>query len=157
MRVPDRQKQRQEYLKKKIGGFGKGLGAGLASMVMAAVTGLLIAVGLMVIFEAGRADISAKQSVLALFSGIGLIILGCIMGRTALRSGHYARRQVSSAALLPYIPPITSDTLPVDEVLVRGSEEPAEQSCVLLRAAGERADIPAEQLLRASSGKRASE
>jgi len=45
MRVPDRQKQRREYLKKKASGFSKGFSAALVAMILAAVTGLLIGVG----------------------------------------------------------------------------------------------------------------
>ena len=46
-------------------------------------------------------------------------------------------RQIHQAAKrLPYAPPVIADTLPAEEVLVRGSEEPLqEQSNVLLRCA----------------------
>ena len=54
---------------------------------------------------------------------------------------------------IPYVPPVTPNTLPAEEVLVRGSQEPTqEQSTVLLRAAGENTDRP-EEMLRASVGK----
>jgi hypothetical protein len=49
---------------------------------------------------------------------------------------------------LHYAPPITPDTLPADEILVRGSDEPSVvQSQVLLRAAKEQTRQD-EQLLR---------
>jgi len=97
---------------------------------------------------------SIKQNVLYLLVGIGALTVAFITGFTTLKSGHFARRQVSTAALLPYIPPIAPNTLPVEEVLVRGSQEPTqEQRTVLLRAAGEKDDKP-EQLLRASVGEK---
>jgi hypothetical protein len=53
---------------------------------------------------------------------------------------------------IPYVQPVTINTLPAEEVLVRGSEEPIqEQSTSLLRAAGERDEFPVEELLRAST------
>jgi hypothetical protein len=49
---------------------------------------------------------------------------------------------------IPYVPPVTPDTLPADEILVRGSEEPvAVQSEVLLRSA-QGQDTPKEELLK---------
>jgi hypothetical protein len=46
--------------------------------------------------------------------------------------------------------PVTPESLPVEEILVRGSHEPKQvQSTVLLRITGECADVPAEELLRA--------
>ncbi len=49
----------------------------------------------------------------------------------------------------PYVPPVTPDTLPADEILVRGSEEPpVAQSEVLLRAAHRGKETPKEEWLR---------
>ena len=51
-----------------------------------------------------------------------------------------------------YIPPVTPDTLPADEILVRGSAVPrVTQSEVLLRAAKE-SETPKEDLLRLTIG-----
>lgn len=51
---------------------------------------------------------------------------------------------------ISYTPPVDTNTLPAKEILVRGSQEPIqEQSTVLLRAAEESAEVPAEELLRA--------
>jgi hypothetical protein len=53
------------------------------------------------------------------------------------------------ALSIPYISPVSPNTLPVEAVLVRGSQKSTqEQSTMLLRTSGESADKP-EQLLRA--------
>lgn len=52
---------------------------------------------------------------------------------------------------LPYIPPVTADTLPAEEVLVRGSEEPKQsQSQVLLRNTDGSTGTANQELLRSS-------
>ena len=54
---------------------------------------------------------------------------------------------------IPYVPPVTSDTLPAEEVLVRGSEEPTqEQSKVLLRGTECSMGTGEQELLRSSQG-----
>lgn len=54
---------------------------------------------------------------------------------------------------LVYIPPVTPDTLPSEEVLVRGSEQPYQaQSEMLVRPATQEQESPAGQLLRVSEG-----
>jgi hypothetical protein len=61
-----------------------------------------------------------------------------------------ANRMIKSAQKIQvqYVPPVTADTLPADEILVRGSEEPPiAQNAVLLRAAKGQ-ETPAEELLR---------
>jgi hypothetical protein len=49
-----------------------------------------------------------------------------------------------------YDPPVNPDTLTADEILVRGSAEPAAQSEVLLRAVQTGQETAAEELLRAN-------
>jgi hypothetical protein len=64
---------------------------------------------------------------------------------------HITKLASHHVTSVPYVPPVKFDTLPAEEVLVRGAQEPTqEQSAVLLRAAEESADTPAEQLLRAA-------
>jgi hypothetical protein len=59
-----------------------------------------------------------------------------------------ARRRLEA---LPYLPLENADALPADEILVRGSEEPAiVQSEVLLRAAKQGQETSKEELLRVS-------
>jgi hypothetical protein len=60
--------------------------------------------------------------------------------------GRSCAREVSA---MRYVPPITPDTLPADEILVRGSEAPTDHSEILLRAAKEQ-ETPKEELVRAS-------
>jgi hypothetical protein len=65
----------------------------------------------------------------------------------AIRTFKNNMKQVKNLA---YVASITSDTLPAEEILVRGSEEPSVAlNEVLLRAAKEQ-ETPKEELLRAS-------
>jgi hypothetical protein len=58
-------------------------------------------------------------------------------------------RAATHGKKIPYVAPVTTSTLPADEILVRGSEEPpVAQSEVLLRAA-QGDETPKEELLRA--------
>jgi len=60
-------------------------------------------------------------------------------------------RASSEAEKLPFVPPVTADTLPAEEVLVRGSEEPAqEQSKILLRGTNGSGGTREQELLRSS-------
>jgi len=59
------------------------------------------------------------------------------------------KKGIAESRRLPYVPPLNPDTLPAEEVLVRGAEEPPiVPSEVLLRATNER-ETPKEELLRA--------
>src|SRR5260221_1373656 len=150
MNLLDRKKQRREYLAKKVGGFGKGYSVALASIIMAATTGLIVYVSLWCFHISGSGYISIKERILYVMGGIGALIAAFFMGCLTLKSGHFARSQVSTTTLLPYIPPVTPNTLPAEEVLIRGSQEPnREQNIVLLRAAEESSESPANELLRA--------
>lgn len=65
-----------------------------------------------------------------------------------VRAAHRAHRE---AKQLPYVPPVTADILPAEEVLVRGSAQPAqEQSKVLLRGTDSSAGTGEQELLRSS-------
>lgn len=152
MRVPDRQKQRQEYVSKKTGAVGDGLWAGLTATLSAALTVVLFGGGLLSCFFplTHTAEETGTHPVVGLIGGIVFLILSVFAGRFTFSSIRYSQERFNSASLLPYVAPVTPDTLSAEEILVRGAQEPTqEQSTVLLRAAGESADKP-EQLLRAS-------
>ena len=85
------------------------------------------------------------------------------MGVTAaLLAGYFlcariGQRMIRSAQEMnvAYVPPATPNTLPAEEILVRGAAEPtAAHSDVLLRAAQGEQATPKEDLLRASQGER---
>ena len=50
------------------------------------------------------------------------------------------------------VPPVTSSTLPAEEVLVRSAMEPTAPSEILLRATVKGEETKAQELLRAASG-----
>ncbi|HZT43842.1 MAG TPA: hypothetical protein VFA07_16870 [Chthonomonadaceae bacterium] len=61
-----------------------------------------------------------------------------------------ARHEHREAKRLPYVPPVTADTLPQEEVLLRGSQQPAqEQGKLLLRGAADCQENARQELLRA--------
>ena len=147
MRVPDRQKQRREYLKKMAGAVGRSVGGLLVlkSLWIGTVICILMTCALLGYAVWTRdASIFVQSVACSLF-----VFVGTWEYRRLQRSVAWMERRDKSIA---YVPPFTPDTLPADEVLVRGSQEPIqEQSSVLLRGAGEKNDKP-EQLLRATLG-----
>jgi len=83
-----------------------------------------------------------------------IMLIAFVGGLWAIREFYRSLRHAyREASQLPYVPPVTADTLPVEEVLVRGSEEPAqEQSQVLLRGTDGSAGAGEQELLRRSQG-----
>ena len=66
-------------------------------------------------------------------------------------SGWMTAKEGKQALKVPYVPPVTADTLPAEEILVRGSQEPTqEQSRVLLRGTYSRTGTGEQELLRGS-------
>jgi len=80
-------------------------------------------------------------------------ILAIMLGSPIFFFFRLAYESHRKAKQLPYFPPVTADTLPAEEVLVRGSEEPAqEQGKVLLRCTDGSTGIGEQELLRSSRG-----
>lgn len=137
MRTTERQKQRQDYVKRKAG----------ASSVRIIVRTLFL-------FSFICAVVSGLFTVLTLVRGVNPFTMGLVIS-TLFFAGWswyvypYVRMADRDVRSLPYVPPVTPDTLPAEELLVRGAERPpTEESIVLLRAAGESVETPAEELLR---------
>src|SRR5262245_15619593 len=124
MPVPDRKKQRREYLRKKVFGYASLLvGFSMLSVAIVvltswksyAVTGIRLA-----------GDVLGPLSMV-----VGIVV-------SIVASISYFRDGIKQVKTTSYIPPVTPNTLPAEEVLVRGSQEPEEeQSAVLLRAVKE--------------------
>jgi hypothetical protein len=143
MRVPDRQKQRREYLRKKASLY-QSTGLKMLTTVFC-IAPLLWATKYLWI----RPDFDSALWWLSVFIDGGIVAAMTIWNINSVRKAIYQDR--CAAALLAYVPPVTPNTLPAEEVLVRGAQEPTqEQSAMLLRAAEESADTPSE-LLRAVS------
>jgi hypothetical protein len=148
MRVPDRQKQRQEYLKKKAGACRKIFSGSVGFLCLFSIA--------FVFFVSACAALIRSwigQSLLWFVYAIVLGLWAWGMGYRCWDMYHFIKNVKEEQAAMAYSPPVTPNTLPAEEVLVRGSQEPTqEQSTVLLRAAGVGEEVPSEELLRASSG-----
>jgi hypothetical protein len=138
MSSQDLQKQRQGYLKKKADMIGRSVYLALLGCVFLSFAAIYLLV-VWKIYNGALFQVRYQDWVgILTFTTVGMIVLWA------------SCRQEKQIMYLPYVPPVTSDILPAEEVLVRSSQEPTqEQSTVLLRAAGENGDKP-EQLLRAS-------
>jgi hypothetical protein len=73
-----------------------------------------------------------------------------LFGVAVIRSVARHSRMRRELHAIPYVPPVTPDTLPATEILMRGSEAPTLQSEVLLRGAQKGEETPKEELLRVS-------
>jgi hypothetical protein len=142
-----RQKQRQEYLEKKA---ELSYDIFYASLRLGLVIFITMVLGYFAWIAPRKSDI--EETVWDICGRV-IIALSAVGGMTyacprLFRSVVELKEQREE---IPFVPPITTDTLPADEVLVRASEEPTqEQSAILLRAAGVSAEVPADELLRAS-------
>jgi len=150
MRIPDREKQRRDYLTKKAGTISKGIAGGIVCLILALVTLVLLILGIFCCFY--RWADAKGETQYGLPVGIGFLIVAAITGSLAALSGLHAKDQADRAKALPYIPPLTPGTLPAEEVLIRGAQPPTEgQGALLLRAAEESVNTPAKELLRAAA------
>jgi hypothetical protein len=61
-----------------------------------------------------------------------------------------ARREVR----VPHVPPVPLNSLPIEEILIRGAAEPSATGETLLRAGVKGEETKAEELLRVASGTR---
>ena len=116
---------------------------GLGFLLLAALSIIQFAVSL-------RSEIGV--GLFEIFKMLGGLIPGAI-GLTAI---WYCKVAIKSARDIEAVTPITRHNtghLPEVETLVRGSDRPATaEQAELLRAAGQGAETPSEQLLRAAQG-----
>jgi hypothetical protein len=133
--VPDRKKLRRDYLRKK-----RRLNAlqivGFCILLPCILAPIAIAIGLLAWY---RFSAVASLSTLA--------ALGCWL--LLVRKGWRALLEVERRErTLPYVPPVTLNTLPANEVLVRGSQQPATPHKEVLLRPAQGGETPADQLLR---------
>ncbi len=138
-RTQERKKLRQEYLKKRTMGYGKAYASLYLPLLATIIAGFL----------GGKVIISLTSGNYIL-TGICLAVLAALLVivplRWILRSVRYAAKMYNEAETLS---PITPDTLPAEEVLVRGSEVPLQaQRQLLVRPATPEQEPPTEQPLR---------
>jgi hypothetical protein len=136
--VPDRKRLRREYLTKRADVYAKMIGSAAMALV-----------GIAIIASCGFINIAPIKGYISswILFLIGLLLLAMVILNAAAKRHTEIRRELDA---IPYVPPVSPDTLPTDEILVRGSEEPpVMQSEVLLRAATGQ-ETPKEELLRVS-------
>src|SRR5579871_2143700 len=128
----ERIKKRQEYLKKKAGAYANMSIYALITLPLSLVAGFSLIAVMLYLYDYISGKPSPDYGMSGLFS-----IIAVIFGGFVWLFARFARQAHQEAKQLPYVPPIAADTLPAEEVLVRGSEQPAqEQGKVLLRGTG---------------------
>ena len=139
--LPDRQKQRREYLRKKR--VGRALSSTGATIFASAVvvSGALIVVAILTLIV----DHDVATAALYLMAAIAL------MGAVSKFSADVMKKG-NDLSDVSYVPPITPDHLPAEEVLVRGATEPSAPAETLLRAAESNEETGPDQLLRVAPG-----
>lgn len=141
-RALEQKKQRREYLKQRGYGYGKMAVAGIfmiPCILVAALLGLGALIALLISTGGGSAD-AFSSGMLALFVAGVFVVLTVMLWKTA--------QEGRTEANIPYVPPVTADILPVEEVLVRGAEAPAATSATLLRPTTATQETKTEELLR---------
>jgi hypothetical protein len=142
--VPDRKKLRREYIENKQSAYVQlfvGSMLLLPSAIIAIISAIITVIGCL-------STILARQFSnfvnCLLIGGVVTLFFGLIawMGSTIIAEGKRLKR-------IPYVPPVSLNILPAEEILVRASEKPpVTQSEVLLRAAQKGQETPKEELLR---------
>jgi hypothetical protein len=151
--APDRKKLRREYLRKKwkaqvkvILGAAFGTVMGFSALILICFLCLVLAFS--PYWDEDGVETPATHCLrvaLVFLIGSALIVASTWL---AWYGGKTSKKGIAEAKNLPFVSPVIPDTLPADEILVRGSEEPlVEQSEVLLRAA-KGVETPQEELLR---------
>jgi hypothetical protein len=139
--ITDQKRLRGEYLLTKAEAYA----SGVLCIVLFLATG---AIALLCLYVAVRTFLPFLHG-----DTLGSVFVGAIVSETAAGfSAWHLAKGIEGAkvrATTTYVPPVTPDTLPLDEILVRGSEEPTIQSEVLLRAAKSEVTLK-EELLRGS-------
>jgi hypothetical protein len=88
-----------------------------------------------------------------LVSSLSFFFLAVICAYITVGLIQSTRKYHVEALQVPNVLPVTANTLPAEEILVRAAEEPpVAQSTVLLRAAQRGQETPQEELLRMSQG-----
>src|SRR5579859_2959565 len=115
-RVPDRRRQRREYLRKKGQAYTR-VTFGLVFLILLSLVLAFVAFGtlntLIIAVCYYRGEIKC------VYLGVALIIMSALLVRQSARTLRKGAEEVRS---LPYLPPVNASTLPADEVLVRGAE-----------------------------------
>jgi hypothetical protein len=144
--IPDRKKLRQEYLKRKASAYFKGT-LGAALLVPSLLGFFFFAALTLVLYYVSQGRVTSPLFAAGVVTTTLTIISGVLVP-WCWRARHEFRR----ASEIPFVPPVTADTLPADEILVRGSDEPVAQSDVFLRAAQQGQETAKDELLRVSQG-----
>ena len=128
----------------------KGLACSIA--VLFGGSGVLLLLGSVIAaIDVIYSDILGKE-VASGFSGFPSVILGGL-GVTCISAARHWFKESKQTAPVALLTKSSAKFLPEVETLVRGSDRPATaEQAELLRAAGQGAETPAEQLLRAVRG-----
>lgn len=144
--MEDAVKKRQDYLRKRAVANTLQL-VGAVTTIGCGLIWLLSLVGII-------AGVSASLSLLPALLGAGLLALPSLGAATLLASGFW-HSSAEAAKSIPYVPPVHEQlaALPADEVLLRGSRQPAAAPDELLRAADPVPVVSHRELLRPQPGR----
>jgi hypothetical protein len=132
--VPDRRRLRREYLRKKAIGY-----------LMLRLSVVLPGIGVVAIVTANVCDEQHAIGGTVVVSSAACLLLVSLF---ALKMSG----QAEIVSDVPYVPPVKPDTLPAEEILVRGATQPSIPSETLLRATMKGEETKADELLRVASG-----
>src|SRR5438045_255536 len=118
MRIPDRKKQRREYLKKKTKAVSTWLAGSILMGIVLITFGTCICLVMTSVSPKYVREVGNLSNYIWAFFFALLAIGGAVACPKILNIINEARR---FDAQIPYAPPVTSDTLPAEEVLVRGA------------------------------------
>jgi hypothetical protein len=135
--VEDQARKRREYL-------GKVIPAHVSMWIWAVVCAMFALLTVIGAFTYWIPDEGPEPNILSFCVGMGIAIY---LTSCWFRKWRSAREKL---AAIPFVPPATKQlsTLPAEEILVRGSDQPSATAEELLRASQAGTDLEAEELLR---------
>jgi hypothetical protein len=135
--VPDRKRLQREYLRKH-------------PFLMLLTASLLASLFLLFVGANGAALLYRNQFPVWFVRGM---IRGTITSFIVVPFSAFVVHLMIKARIISsvsYVPPVTPSTLPAEEILVRGAQEPSAPNEILLRATVKADETKADELLRSS-------
>ena len=151
MRIPDRKQLRQEYLRRRTAAAAKSIGGHLLFVCGFVFTLLCATATVILILAAIICTVFAPEYWLSCAVGALVLAISTAAGGHSVWEMDQFVDRARQEADIPYVPPVAPNTLPAEEVLVRGAQKPSEE-ILLLRAAAGIKEAPVEELLRATVG-----
>ena len=131
--VPDLKKLRREYLREKGKGYTVQTVGAIFYVPSMALTVICSIPTIFVVVMCVGALLLPPHTIRPIDSTFLVLMAGTVIFGVVACWSKRVMQTGEKIAQVPYVPPVTPSTLPTEEVLVRGAEEPSVSQATLLR------------------------